>query len=230
MIYFPIQYCIFYLCIVTALSFPSKKKVMFPSDSEEINDDQYSYYDPMESITSNSKNIPKLKFRIDADKVPCTNATLPFCEDVHQRLYPSQYVESVLEKSADLYTEFFNKIETRDNFSPSVNLCETYRRLIHPQLAMNVQNDWRFVINQPNYRQPIKVELCQKRTSQCQFSDSFPSGYVSSCTQKYTEIPLLSLGDNGEILEFNYKFPSHCQCEMRKQKRKNDEMRPHHKD
>lgn len=234
MFFFTFKFCIFYLCIVSAISYPSKK-VLFPSeDDDDTDDDQFSNYDSLginSEESESEQNTSKIKFRIDAANVPCTNSTIPFCEDVNQRLYPSQYVETVLQKSPDLYTKFFNKLETRNDFTAPIDLCETYQRSIHPQLAMNVQNDWRFVINQPNYRQPIRVELCQKRTSKCQFSDSFPSGFVSSCTQKFTEIPLLSLDDDGEIQEFNYKFPSHCQCEMRKVKRRIDERRPsYHRD
>lgn len=220
MLFYRFQSSIFYLCIVSALSFPSKK-VLFPSDSEEI-DAQYTD-ESYDSVDQNDNSF-KLQFRIDATKVPCSNASIPFCEDTNQRLYPKQYVESVLQRSLDQYTEFFNKLEVRDDFMSSMNLCDTHRRLIHPQLAMNTQNDWRFVINQANYRQPIRVELCQKRASKCQFSESFSADVTSSCTQKYTEIPLLSLGDDGELLEYTYKFPSHCQCEMREVKRKKDKV------
>lgn len=198
------------------IGFPLNK-VVFPSGSEE-NDEMFMYGDLNKEDTKkdvDSKPKPKLKFRIDAANVPCAaNSTVRFCEEISHQLYPSQHVKTVLQKNADFYADFFNKLQTRDNFPESIDLCDTYTRTILPQIAQNVESDWRFIINQPGYQQHIRVQLCQKRSSQCQFADSFPPGYVSTCTQKTTKIPLLSLDDDGQISEYEYEFPSHCQCEL----------------
>lgn len=206
------------------------RKVEFPNGSEESGE-HFSYNGMLNlakvKIDKNTTPKPKPKFRIDASSVPCSNrSTDPFCEEIGQHIYPTQHVKSVLQKTADRYAHFFNEIETRDGFpDDTINLCETYRRKIYPQMAMNVNSVWRFVINNPEFRQPVRVELCQKKSSKCQFGDSFPLGYSSSCTQKFTKIPLLSLNDDGDISTFEYEFPSHCQCDLHRVK--STKNRPH---
>lgn len=205
------------------------KKVEFPSDSDDESDDMFSYnnFDMTDTATNDdpeSELMPKLQFRIDAATVPCSNETIRFCEHIDQNRYPTQHVKTILQQNAERYANFFNNITVRDNFPEPINLCDTYTRKIYPQMAMNIDSDWRFIINQPEYRQSIQVQLCQKRSSQCQFSELFPSGYVSSCTQKFTKIPLLSLDENGELVQFDYEFPSHCQCDLQKKKKKKKQM------
>lgn len=192
----------------------SLKKVFFPSGSEESGE-FFTHIGKNSSESNENVDIkPKLQFRIDASKIPCLNSTVHFCENVDQQLYPSQYVNSLLQKSRDQYAEFFNKIELRDEFPESIDLCDTYKRIVYPRIAMNINLDWHFVINTPDTRQQVRVEICKKKSSTCQFSESFPTGYVSSCTQKFAKIPLLSIDINGDILEYEYEFPSHCQCDL----------------
>lgn len=201
------------------------KKVQFPSDYSDDSDDNFAYNNfDMESFSitsddSESKVMAKLQFRIDAASVPCSNQTVRLCEQIGKNQYPTQHVKTILQKNAERYADFFNNLTVRDNFPEPINLCDTYTRNIYPQIAMNVDSDWRFIINQPEHRQSIRVELCQKRSSQCQFGELFPTGYVSSCTQKFTKIPLLSLDENGELKQFDYEFPSHCQCDLQRKKK-----------
>lgn len=202
------------------------KKVSFPSDDDSDESvDIFPYNNFGHHTTtvngSDSKLMPKIQFRIDASSVPCSNGTIRFCEHVGRNQYPAQHVKKILEKNPDQYANYFNNITVRDDFPEPINLCDTYTRQIYPQMAMNIDSDWRFIVNQPEYRQPIRVELCQKQSSQCQFGELFPPGYVSSCRQKFTKIPLLSLDDNGEFRQFDYKIPSHCQCDLQKKKNKN---------
>lgn len=196
------------------------KKVFFPSDSEEI-DEIFSFTD--RNKTEKNEYIDtqsELQFRIDAAKLPCANSTINFCESISQKFYPSKYVKSVLQKSGDRYAEFFNKVELRDGFPEKINLCNTYKRISYPPAARNVHSDWRFIINTPEYRQQVQLQFCQKESSQCKFSKSFQTGYVSSCTQKYQTTTLLSIDYNGEISPDDFKFPSHCECELKKKREK----------
>lgn len=189
--------------------------MVFPSGSEESGEVfLYDNTDIVKEITPDIDMKPKLRFRIDAENVPCANSSVRYCEEVSQQFYPSQHVMYLLEKSADAYAEFFNKVKTRDDFPESIELCDTHKQMVFPQIAKNVDSDWRFIINQPEYKQQIRVELCQKRSKQCHFGDSFPPGFVSTCTQKFAKIPLLSLNDDGEISEYEYEFPTHCQCDL----------------
>lgn len=199
------------------------KKVLFPSDqSDDIILDSSMTNKTTINNSFGPVLMPKIQFRLNAASVPCVNETIRFCERINQNQYPTQHVKSTLEKNAERYAKLFNNntdLSARNNFPEPINLCDTYTRQIYPQIAMNINSDWRFVINQPEYQQSIRVELCQKRSSQCHFSELFPLDYVSSCTQKFTKIPLLSLDDDGEIKQYDYEFPSHCQCDVKRKKK-----------
>lgn len=176
--------------------------MVFPSENEEID------------IV-----IPKLKskkpFRIDFTNVPCSNESGGFCEEVSQHLDDAValHVKSVLKNSSEHYTGLVNEIAARDNFPKPFNPCATYTRLRFPKIARNVKSDWHFVINQPEYLQPVEVEICQKKLSQCPFSEIIPAKNVSTCTQKFRRISLWSLNDGGNITKYEYDFQSHCKCE-----------------
>lgn len=200
------------LNIVIGLNVPPKP-VHFPGDAKP------SRKQKRPQLTANHH---KIHFRIDSNNIPCMNTSLSFCEDLTNRVYPIKYVEKILAVvDTQKYENYFNKTIPNDNLigirlsdSGPIELCTSFKRLIYPQMAMNVENDWRFVIQSNQSRQAIRVEICQKKRGKCLFSESFPNGYVSSCVQKYTKVPLLSLGENGELVSYDYEFPSYCQCEL----------------
>lgn len=200
---------------------PASKTVLFPEDDQQ-------------NQSHRNKNNQNLKFRIDTNDIPCMNTTLSFCEELTNRAYPIGYVERILAKSdAQKYENYFNKTVSPDSLvsirmtdDGPIELCNSFKRLIYPQLAMNIENDWRFVIQSSQSRQAIRVEICQKKRSKCLFSESFPNGYVSSCVQKHTKVPLLSLGESGELISYDYKFPSYCQCELHRKKHNRGHRRP----
>lgn len=215
---------------INLVLFPSllakpQNKVKFPDDSADDRIVKYS----TTIIKINSNKIKKgnvqqsnkeTQFYVDSTKIPCKDTSMLFCERVNDEAYPREHVEAILHGKANIFSKFFNKIPNLNDslqtrFMPTqIKLCDSYRRLIYPQLAKNVFRDWRFIINQPNYQQPIRVEICQRKSNQCLFNDAFPQGYYSSCAQKHMKVPLLSLGEDGEIVSYEYEFPSHCQCEL----------------
>lgn len=215
------------LLSITVFAFGSDvpKTVSFPNDSEE-NFKEFVYekikVPAQVTPTKKHKRPQKMTFRIDSSDIPCVNTTMSFCEEVKNQTYPTKYVESVLANTdTQTYKNYFNKTLPKDetlglrlSSDGPIELCISIKRHIYPQLAMDVQSEWRFVINQNNYHQPIRVEVCQKKKSKCLFDESLPISYVSSCTQKYVKMPLLSLGENGEIESYDYEFPSFCQCEI----------------
>lgn len=198
------------------------RAVFFPDDDD--NEDFSNEEQPEQNTIHDDEFDGNMKFRVDSNDLPCTNTSMPFCEELTNQAYPTKYVETILARTdAQTYKNYFNKtvpndesLDIRSGFSDDspIELCRSFKRLIYPQLAMNVQNDWRFVIQSNQSRQPIRVEICQKKNSKCLFSETFPNGYVSRCVQKNTKVPLLSLGENGELVSFDYEFPSFCQCEL----------------
>lgn len=223
------------LAVETVFNANTPRAVLFPDLSGE-NSDEFDYGDI--DISAKSKhshtnfiksihttNKQMLKFRIDSTDVPCVNTTMFFCEEVTDQAYPKQYVETILANAdAQTYENFFNKTQPNENLElrlaidKPIELCESFKRIIHPQLAMNVQRKWHFVINQPSYQQAIHVEICRRKKSKCLFDDTDSSNYVSSCVQKYTKMPLLSLGEDGQMVSYEYEFPAYCQCEIQRKK------------
>lgn len=198
------------------------RTVLFPDDSNEETSQNFDFSKQKQSqqtTNHHDKSDGKMKFRIDSNDISCVNT---FCEELTNQAYPTKYVETILAKTdTQIYENYFNKtvpsdesLDVRISDDVSIELCRSFKRLIYPQVAMNVQNDWRFVIQSNQSRQPIRVEICQKKNSKCLFSETFPNGYVSVCVQKNTKVPLLSLGENGELVSYDYEFPSFCQCEL----------------
>lgn len=211
------------------------RTVLFPDDSAEETSqgfDSSKLEQPQQTITKpNGKNPTtnysnangKMKFRIDSSDIPCIkNTTMFFCEELANQEYPTEYVETMLANTdAQTYSKYFNKTVASDDAlgvrissDTSIELCTSFKRIIYPQVAVNIENDWRFVIQSTQSKQSIRVEICQKQNSKCLFSETFPNGYVSACIQKHTKVPLLSLGENGELVSYDYAFPSFCQCEI----------------
>lgn len=203
---------------------PPQRSVLFPDLSAE-NSEEFDYGDINLSSKQSPAKIEKVNFRIDSTDVPCVNTTMRFCEEVTNQAYPKQYVESILAKiDAQTYKNFFNKTLSNDTLGlrllstdDSIEVCDSYKYIIHPKLALNVQRKWHYVINQPSYQQPILVEICRKKKSECLFSEN-SSDYVSTCVQKYTKVPLLSLDENGQIVSYTYEFPTYCQCKIQSKK------------
>lgn len=184
----------------------------FPDQSGE-NADELDYSDSVKDIEKFGKNW---KFRIDARNVPCVNTTINFCENViNQDL--TNYVESMLAQNDSLKT-YFNKTTEKvlsirtSSHDTTDEMCNSFKRLIHPQLVMNVKRQWHFVVNTPSYQQPIFIESCQTEiNNEC--TCPYPGHH---CVQQYTKTQLLGLDENGQFELVFYKYPSNCECKKRK--------------
>lgn len=204
----------------------SRKLPQFPDESDE-NSEDFAYDSMNGQFGNNRKPNKKPRFRIDSIDIPCQyNTTMSFCEDVPNEVYPQKYVETMLANAnAQTYEIYFNKTMPDESFKvrllstdadgESIELCDSVSRRIFPQLAKNVENKWHFIINQPNYQQPIYAEFCQPTRSQCH--DTFPT-QMASCVQQYKILPLLSVREDGEIISEYYKMPVFCKCQLRRKK------------
>lgn len=89
-----------------------------------------------------------------------------FCEELDD--YPYQYVRRIL-NAKNVHRDMFGidegLIEHRigdfeDNF-----LCKSINRLVFPKAAKNINNEWKFIINQGSheeYVQGIRIETCDE--------------------------------------------------------------------
>lgn len=176
-----------------------------------------------------SWNNPKdSDLEINEAKLKCADPEETFCEKIDEDLYPSAYVENKLKRTSKYYANYFNTIRSSSmpkldeelssrldkSLSTKVEFCESKIHTIYPKIAKNIENSWNFVINQPKYHQAIRIELCSQSDEPCLFSNLFPMGYKTKCTQKYMKQPLLSLDGSGNLKEYLYRVPSHCQCDI----------------
>ncbi len=88
-----------------------------------------------------------------------------FCERIDN--YPSTEFKSILSEAADKYTELFgsdllNTISIGNRFGEDEEeqLCASQVRLVYPQAGLTRDNTWRYIVNQSNYTQGVRVEEC----------------------------------------------------------------------
>lgn len=159
-----------------------------------------------------------------------------FCEK--DRNYPFNAIASVLKQdrqlSGKLFEEVFNsecqspqnQINTR--FLPTEeSLCDGRPRVIYPKKALNLKNEWMFVVNLANYTQSVEIEECIDQSNRRQFGAvgvetkfgvclyGGAEGHnpdLTVCKQKYTEHKLLAFTADSELLVDSFKLPSACAC------------------
>lgn len=165
-----------------------------------------------------------IKFRIDAASAPCKQNKWNFCDATVRQEYPARYIRSLLTKAPEQYTHFENRMSLGTDQPSDDDLCASVKSIKYPQIARNTDHHWHFIINLPEFRQPIPVEVCKEHFSKCLIDSFLRTAYGTYCKQTTRSIPLLSLDVDGEIRVFNYTFPSHCQCKLKRWSK-----RPHRK-
>lgn len=88
-----------------------------------------------------------------------------FCERIDN--YPTTEFKSIL-KEGNKYDELFgsdlvNPISIGNRFGEvedEEQLCASQIRLVYPQAGVNQDNTWRYIVNQSNYTQGVRVEEC----------------------------------------------------------------------
>lgn len=89
-----------------------------------------------------------------------------FCEGSDS--YPTTEFKSILQE-AKKYTELFgsdlvNPVAIGNRFGEDEDdeeqLCPSQVRLVYPQIGLTRDNTWKYIVNQSNYTQGIRVEEC----------------------------------------------------------------------
>lgn len=174
--------------------------------------------------------------------IRCMQSGNTFCENEYPVEYNIDYIEKSLTKAVKTKSIFLNvdeqhlmeninKLSTgrrSGHFDESISFCETKRTIIYPRWGLDIHGDWRSILNQDQYRQPVKVLLCvpfdnDKNGKNVVFKMTdigeaveLPSGYRTRCIQAYQEYELLSV-NKGEIEKKFFKMPSNCVFEAVRQ-------------
>jgi len=160
-----------------------------------------------------------------------------FCTS--DRNYPYDAMLSVLKQDKQLtdklYKEVFNseckeaKNVISRRFLPSEEaLCPSRPKVIYPRKALNLRNEWMYIVNLDKYTQSVEIEVCVDQTNGRQISDYEYQGSKfgvclyggaegqdpdsTVCRQKYTEHKLLAFTADSELLVDSFKLPSACAC------------------
>ncbi|KDR17073.1 protein spaetzle-like isoform X2 [Zootermopsis nevadensis] len=138
------------------------------------------------------------------------------CENADN--YPQDYVRRLFLKNVTNSYAFgtdLMDINLRINPDEEVSLCPSMEQVVYPKMAQSKDDKWLFVINQDTYIQGIRIEKCARQGS-CTFAENFPSGYTTSCQQKYVYRKLLALGEDGKPVTDSFRLPSCCSCVVTK--------------
>lgn len=163
---------------------------------------------------------PEIKFvfpeEIKVVPPACKNST--YCETVPS--YPTDLVNRALRRNESIkYFEGVDvidlaPIEERIGEMDEIPLCTSSEHVIFPQSAKNKDNEWKYVANQENFKQGVRVETCINENASCSSIGGLAEGYKTSCRQRYVYRQLASVMEDGTIVPDTFRLPSSCCCHV----------------
>uniref|UniRef100_A0A0K8SKW7 Spaetzle domain-containing protein n=2 Tax=Lygus hesperus TaxID=30085 RepID=A0A0K8SKW7_LYGHE len=159
---------------------------------------------------------PPPKIRI----TPCPNGQT-FCDDDDN--YPSHYLRKIPRQYFDPYNNFFlndtlvpEGLSTRIDGFDEQPLCLSKEEVRFPKKAVATDGTLQIVVNDGFYMQGVRVELCLREGSACQFDEAFPQGYTTACKQKFIARKLVAISPGKNpvrpIAVKDFLIPSCCVC------------------
>lgn len=154
----------------------------------------------------------------------CIKSGHQFCEDSSVK-YTNEFIESILKKPENqMFMKFFrdpNEVDdapTRNRFGARpqgivVPLCDTMKSVTFPTYGRGYDGDYRAIINNANYRQPVHIEKCTSSEPNPIWK---PKNHRLVCSQGYQTYQLLGPADP-DLNTFNLKtfeVPSHCKIDL----------------
>lgn len=104
--------------------------------------------------------------------IKCMRSGSTFCENEFPVEYRIESIEKSLEKAVKTNSIFVSEIlsgtdrgdrtlSASGRFGDeSRSFCETKVTTIYPRWGLDIDGDWRSILNQDHFRQPVKVRLC----------------------------------------------------------------------
>ncbi|KAJ8937357.1 hypothetical protein NQ314_011902, partial [Rhamnusium bicolor] len=179
--------------------------VIFPSD---------------ENSDETSPNLTKNDFELVQKIGVFSNCEedLNFCENIES--YPVDYLKNVL-RGNDIYRELFETKDLEDDVTNRIGdedsfICRSVVKDIFPKIGRNTKNKWRYIVNQEEFVQTVRIEVCRNEGKPCDLIGELPNGYTTTCKQKYIYTRLLSLTINGFPNPDIFPLPSACACSYKK--------------
>lgn len=186
----------------------SMHTIEFPVDDS---DEDFLYGNLVTLNTTDASSIedPAInKYCIEAANVSCETLADNYCETIQLQKYPNNHIKSLLQRSPVKPT-----MHQRAMMGAQENGCIYTSEMRYPVIALSTAGEWRFIINVAEFLQPIRMEKCVQQLSKCLDNDlTVNSGSITYCKQEYKLVQLYSLNDNGDLSQFEYKFPANCRC------------------
>ncbi|KAL4127401.1 hypothetical protein QTP88_011572 [Uroleucon formosanum] len=175
--------------------------------------------------TSNGEKIKTNKFIPEQKAIEKCSLNESYCIKIDN--YPREDLSNIFRTSKFMSTPYYdidamneiNDFETRISDALLESFCESKTEVIFPEAGLTSKNQWRFIVQTPEVinnvtfiKQGILVEKCTDARVPCKFDDTLPTGYVSTCVQKYIYKRLISVGGSNQFYYDSFKMPSCCQC------------------
>ncbi|XP_071857581.1 protein spaetzle 5 [Bombus fervidus] len=141
----------------------------------------------------------------------CKGST--YCENVDS--YPEDIINRALRINENIkYLSSVDGVDIGQRLMPNdeLSLCVADEQIIYPQSAENKDNEWKFIANQKNFKQGIRIEKCRTEGASCSVISGLAAGYETSCKQKFIFRELLSISENGSVGPDIFRFPASCCC------------------
>lgn len=162
--------------------------------------------------------------------VQACSSSSHYCEDSGD--YPHSILSMIRgnsEVSGQLFKKVFDGACSNDinirvfNSISEEQLCRGLKKVVFPRKALNMQKEWKFIVNIGEYTQSVEVEECQGFYSDAvgEFGSCLYSGSIgnnprgTSCRQLHREHRLLAVNSQGLLEVDSFMLPSACACYLR---------------
>uniref|UniRef100_A0A1A9UTI1 Spaetzle domain-containing protein n=1 Tax=Glossina austeni TaxID=7395 RepID=A0A1A9UTI1_GLOAU len=161
---------------------------------------------------------PNTKSPFSVDVAECLEQGKTFCTKI--RNYPKLgHLENILKREFPNVELFFGvDKDVPDNITQRMNvpfedsLCKSHEKIIYPEAAESESSNWSYIVNNPNFKQGIRIEECENEGSQCNSMLSLPKDYYATCKQNFIFRSLVALTPDGKLINDHFKMPSCCKC------------------
>ncbi|XP_012542768.1 uncharacterized protein LOC105840398 [Monomorium pharaonis] len=197
---------------------PTTASLEIPKESFYDVKEVKSTFEDKNANKHNSGLSDEWQARIGSDNyaiVPrCDYLKQTFCEDVPY--YPQTYVKQMLAKNSSLLN-YANEdvIALTPRFDNDEEpLCLSTERLIRPKTAVNIKDQWMYIVQSDNFLQTLRIEACTEEDAKCRMIDGFAEGYITTCKQKYIYRELSAISADGEPIRDFFRVPASCCCHV----------------
>lgn len=113
-----------------------------------------------------------------------------------------------------------NNAEENDNAGPrseagvETKICSSVTKNLYPKRAKNKDDEWMYIVNEVDFMQVVKAEICDNDGGSCSYLDeNLPAGMTSSCKQKYAFKQMLAMHPlKKRMMGDVFRYPSCCSC------------------